>query len=94
MLWWLSSARSRRRVWLRLSARCLKSKTSSLIYLDNNMALSDAEALKMDRSAAADGLCGCAFCILTTVQTDGFDSCPQFLMEYEVHCMEVYFVVG
>ena len=46
MLWWLSSARSRRRVWLRLSARCLKSKTSSLIYLDNNMALSDAEALK------------------------------------------------
>ena len=30
MLWWLSSARSRRRVWLRLSARCLKSKTSSL----------------------------------------------------------------
>ena len=53
MLWWLSSARSRRRVWLRLSARCLKSKTSSLIYLDNNMALSDAEALKMDRSAAS-----------------------------------------
>ena len=51
MLWWLSSARSRRRVWLRLSARCLKSKTSSLIYLDNNMALSGAEALKMDRSA-------------------------------------------
>ena len=30
MLWWLSSARSRRRVWLRLSARYLKSKTSSL----------------------------------------------------------------
>ena len=48
-LWWRSSARSRRRVWLRLSTRCLKSKTSSLIYLDNNMALSDAEALKMDR---------------------------------------------
>ena len=52
MLWWLSSARSRRRVWLRPAARCLKSKTSSLIYLDNNMALSDAEALKMDRSGA------------------------------------------
>ena len=30
MLWWLSSARSRRRVWLRLSARCLKSKISPL----------------------------------------------------------------
>ena len=60
MLWWLSSARSRRRVWLRLSARCLKSKTSSLIYLDNNIVLSDAEAVKMDRSAAADILCGCA----------------------------------
>jgi hypothetical protein len=58
------------------------------------MALSDAEALKMDRSAAADVLCGCAFCILTTVQTDGFDRCPQFLREYEVCCMEVYFVVG
>ena len=94
MLWWLSSARSRRRVWLRLSARCLKSKTSSLIYLDNNMALSDAEALKMDRSAAADVLCGCAFCFLTTVQTDGFDRCPQFLREYEVCCMEAYFVMG
>ena len=49
MLWWLSSARSRRRVWLRLSARCLKSKTSSLIYLDNNMALSDAEAFLWDQ---------------------------------------------
>ena len=49
MLWWLSSARSRRRVWLRLSARCLKSKTSSLIYLDNNMALSDAEASLWDQ---------------------------------------------
>ena len=49
MLWWLSSARSRRRVWLHLSARCLKSKTSSLIYLDNNMALSDAEAFLWDQ---------------------------------------------
>ena len=48
----------------------------------------------MDRSAAAEYICGCAFCILTTVQTDGFDSCPQFLREYGVCCMEVYFVVG
>ena len=94
MLWWLSSARSRRRVWLRLSARCLKSKTSSLIYLDNNMALSDAEALKMDRSAAAENICGCAFCILTTVQTDGFDRCPRFLRRHEVCYMEAYFVMG
>ena len=72
MLWWLSSARSRRRVWLRLSARCLKSKTSSLIYLDNNMALSDAEALKMDRSAAADVLCGCAQSVEKVQQMLGF----------------------
>ena len=68
MLWWLSFARSKRRVWLRPAARCLKSKTSSLIYLDKNMALSDAEALKMDRSAAADVLFGCAFCIPATAR--------------------------
>ena len=73
MLWWRSSARNRRRVWLRLSARCLKSKTSSLIYLDNNMALSDAEALKMDRSAAPEKIFRCAFCHLTKVQTDGVE---------------------
>ena len=54
------------------------------------MALSDAEALKMDRSAAADVLCGCAFCILTTVQTDGFDRCPRFLRRHEVCYMEAY----
>ena len=47
----------------------------------------------MDRSAAAEYICGCAFCIPAAVQTDGFDSCPQFLREYEVCCMEVYFVV-
>ena len=94
MLWWLSSARSRRRVWLRLSARCLKSKTSSLIYLGNNMALSDAESLKMDRSAAEENICGCAFCILTTVQTDGFDRCPRFLRRHEVRYMEAHFVMG
>ena len=90
MLWWRSSARSKLRVWLRLSARCLKSKTSSLIYLDNNMALSDAEALKMDRSAAAENICGCAFCILTMVQTDGFDRYPRFLKRHEVCYMEAY----
>ena len=61
MLWWLSSAQSRCRVRLRPAAQCLKSKTSSLIYLDNNMALSDAEALKMDRSTAAEYICGCVF---------------------------------
>ena len=38
------SARSRRRVWLRPAARCLKGKTSLLIYLADNMMLSDAEA--------------------------------------------------
>ena len=54
------------------------------------MALSDAEALKMNRRAAADVLCGCAFCILTTVQTDGFDRCPRFLRRHEVCYMEAY----
>ena len=48
------------------------------------MALSDAEALKMDRSAAADVLCGCAFCILTMVQTDGFDRYPRFLQAHSI----------
>ena len=48
----------------------------------------------MDRSAAADVLCGCAFCILTTVQTDGFDRCPRFLRRHEVRYMEAYFVMG
>ena len=38
----------------------------------------------MDRSAAADVLCGCAFCILTTVQTDGFDRCPRFLQAHSI----------
>ena len=94
MLWWLSSAQSRCRVRLRPAAQCLKSKTSSLIYLDNNMALSDAEALKMDRSTAAENICGCAFCILTTVQTDGFDRCPRFLRRHEVYYMEAHFVMG
>ena len=62
--------------------------------LDNNMALSDAEALKMDRSAATDVLCGCAFCIPATAQTDGFDRCPRFLRRHEVRYMEAYFVMG
>ena len=52
------------------------------------MALSDAEALKMDRSAAADVLCGCDFCILTTVQTDGFDRCPRFLRKLSEALMD------
>ena len=62
------------------------------------MALSDAKALKMDlrmdRSAAADTLCGCAFCIPATVQTDGLDHCPRFLRRHEVCYMEAYFVMG
>ena len=58
------------------------------------MALSDAEALKMDRSGTADVLFGCAFCILTTVQTDGFDRCPRFLRRHEVYYMEAHFVMG
>ena len=62
--------------------------------LDNNMALTDAEALKMDRSAAAENICGCAFCIPATVQTDGFDRCPRFLRRHEVRYMEAYFVMG
>ena len=58
------------------------------------MVLSDAEALKMDRSAAADVLCGCAFCIPAKVQTDGLDRCPRFLRRYEVYYMEAHFVMG
>ena len=54
------------------------------------MALSDAEALKMDRSAAAQNICGCAFCILTMVQMDGFDRYPRFLKRHEVCYMEAY----
>ena len=50
--------------------------------------------LRTHKNTAAEYICGCAFCIPATVQTDGFDSCPQFLREYEVCCMEVYFVVG
>ena len=65
-------------------------KNYFVIYLDNNMALSDAEALKMDRSAAAENICGCAFCILTMVQTDGFDRYPRFLRRHEVCYMEAY----
>ena len=32
--------------------------------------------LSMSGCGSTDVLCGCAFCILTTVQTDGVDSCP------------------
>lgn len=42
------------------------------------------------KSAAAENICGCAFCILTTVQTDGFDRCPRFLRRHEVCYMEAY----
>ena len=52
------------------------------------MALSDAEALKMDRSAAADVLCGCAFCILTTVQTDGFEEAELLYTKYDPYAMQ------
>ncbi|WP_456361564.1 hypothetical protein, partial [Vescimonas sp.] len=45
-------------------------------------------------SAAADVLCGCAFCIPATAQTDGFDRCPRFLRRHEVRYMEAYFVMG
>jgi hypothetical protein len=39
--------------------------------LDDNMVLREADALRMDKSAAADVLCGCAFCFPITVWTDG-----------------------
>ena len=58
------------------------------------MALSDAKALEVDRSAAAENICGCAFCIPATVQTDGIDRCPRFLRRHEVRYMEAYFVMG
>ena len=45
-------------------------------------------------SAAAENICGCAYCILTMVQTDGFDRCPRFLRRHEVCYMEAYFVMG
>jgi hypothetical protein len=37
-------------------------KQSVITGLDDNMVLREAEALRMDKSAAADVLCGCAFC--------------------------------
>lgn len=46
------------------------------------------------KSAAAENICGCAFCIPATVQTDGFDRCPRFLRRHEVCYMEAYFVMG
>ena len=45
------------------------------------------------KEAAALGFFPCAtasFCILTTVQTDGFDRCPRFLRRHEVCYMEAY----
>ena len=69
-------------------------KQSVITGLGDNMVLREADALRMDKSAAADVLCGCAFCILTTVQTDGFDRCPRFLRRHEVRYMEAHFVMG
>ena len=36
-------------------------KQSVITGLDDNMVLREADALRMDKSAAADVLCGCAF---------------------------------
>jgi len=47
-------------------------KQSVITGLDDNMVLREADALRMDKSAAADVLlCGCAFCLPITVRTDG-----------------------
>ena len=78
MRWWLSSARSKRREGWRYS--CAEagfvqppdaSKKSVITGLDDNMVLREADALRMDKSAAADVLCGCAFCLPIIVRTDG-----------------------
>ena len=68
-------------------------KQSVITGLDDNMVLREAEALRMNRSAVADLLCGCAFCIPATVQTDGFDRCPRFLRRHEVRYMEARFMM-
>ena len=69
MLWWLSSARSRRREtgrYPRAEAGFVQppdaSKKSIVTGLDDNMVPREAEALRADKSAVADVLCGCAFC--------------------------------
>ena len=69
MLWWRSSARSKRReVWRYPCAEAGfvqppdASKKSIVTGLDGNMVLREAEALRMDKSAAAENICGCAFC--------------------------------
>jgi hypothetical protein len=46
-------------------------KQSVITGLDDNMVLREADALRMDKSAAADVLCGCAFCLPIIVRTDG-----------------------
>ena len=78
MLWWLSSARSKRREtgrYPRAEAGFVQpsdaSKKSIVTGLDDNMVSREAEDLRTDRSAAADVLCGCAFCLPTAVRTDG-----------------------
>ena len=78
MRWWRSSARSKRREGWRYP--CAEagfvqppdaSKKSVITGLDDNMVLREADALRMDKSAAADVLCGCAFCLPIIVRTDG-----------------------
>ena len=78
MLWWLSSARSKRReVWRYPCAEAGfvqppdASKKSIVTGLDDNMVPREAEDLRADKSAVADVLCGCAFCRPITVRTDG-----------------------
>lgn len=78
MLLWLSSVRSKRRaVWRYPCAEAGfvqppdASKKSVITGLDDNMVLREADALRMDKSAAADVLCGCAFCLPIIVRTDG-----------------------
>ena len=46
-------------------------KQSVITGLDDNMVLREADALRMDKSAAADVLCGYAFCLPIIVRTDG-----------------------
>ena len=78
MPWWLSSARSKRReVWRYPYAEAGfvqppdASKKSIVTGLDDNMVSREAEALRADKSAVADVLCGCAFCLPIIVRTDG-----------------------
>ena len=44
------------------SSHPMLQKQSVITGLDGNMVLREAEALRMDKSAAAENICGCAFC--------------------------------